>query len=89
LPHKRSAYKELRKAKKRHLRNISIKSDLKTSIKTFERLITDKKTDEARKYLATLMSKIDKAVAKGMLHKNAASRKNSRLTKRLQALAKA
>jgi small subunit ribosomal protein S20 len=89
LPHKRSAYKELRKAKKRHFRNISLKSDLKTAIKRFEKLISDKKIDEARTYLRTLMSTIDKAVSKGMLHKNSAARKNSRLTKKLASLAKA
>ena len=89
MPHKRSAFKELRKAKKRHLRNISIKSELKTSIKKFETLLSDKKIEEARSYLKTLMSTIDKSVSKGMLHKNSAARKNSRLTKRLSALAKA
>lgn len=89
MPHKRSAYKELRKAKKRHVRNISIKSELKTSIKKFESLLTDKKIDEAKTYLKKLASDIDKAVSKGMLHKNSASRKNSRLTKRLASLSKA
>lgn len=89
MPHKRSAFKELRKSKKRHVRNISIKSELKTSIKKFEGLLTDKKIDEAKTYLKKLVSDIDKAVSKGMLHKNSASRKNSRLTKRLASLSKA
>lgn len=89
MPHKRSAYKELRKAKKRHARNIAVKSELKTSIKKFEKLVADKKLDEARKYLPTLVSTLDKAVLKGMLHKNASARKASRLTKRLAALSKA
>lgn len=89
MPHKRSAYKELRKAKKRHLRNISLKSSLKTAIKKFEKLISDKKADEAKSYLKTVMSTIDKSVSKGMLHKNSASRKISRLTKKLASLAKA
>ena len=89
MPHKRSAYKELRKAKKRHLRNISLKSDLKTSIKRFEKLITEKKIDEAKGYLKTLISTLDKAVSKGMLHKNNAARKCSRLTKKLISLPKA
>jgi len=89
LPHKRSAYKELRKAKKRHSRNIAVKSELKTSIKRFEKLLSEKKTDEAKDYLKTLVSTLDKAVSKGMLHKNASARKASRLTKRLSLLAKA
>jgi small subunit ribosomal protein S20 len=89
LPHKRSAYKELRKSKKRHLRNISLKSDLKTSIKKFEKLLIDKKIDDAKKYLSMLVATLDKAASKGMLHKNAASRKVSRLTKRLGLSSKA
>ncbi len=89
MPHKRSAFKELRKAKKRHASNIAVKSGLKTSIKKFEGLLSDKKIDEAKAYLKHLTSDIDKAVSKGMLHKNTASRKNSRLTKRLSSLAKA
>jgi small subunit ribosomal protein S20 len=89
LPHKRSAYKEIRKSKKRHLRNVSLKSDLKTSIKRFEKLIVEKKIDEAKGYLKTLIQAIDKAVSKGMLHKNNASRKISRLTKKIASLPKA
>ena len=88
MPHKRSAYKELRKAKKRYIRNISLKSDLKTAIKKFERLISEKKSDEAKAFLRTLVQTIDKAASKGMLHRNTAARKNSRLTKKLASLSK-
>ena len=89
MPHKRSAYKELRKARKRHLRNISLKSDLKTSIKKFERLLSEKKTEEAKNYLNTLVATLNKAASKGIVHKNAAARKTSRMTKKLASLSKA
>jgi small subunit ribosomal protein S20 len=89
LPVKKSAYKELRKAKKRHFRNISLKSELKTLAKRFEKLVSEKKVSEAKDFLKTLVSKLDKAATKGIIHKNAASRKTSRLTKKLSALSKA
>ena len=65
MPRERTAYKELRKAKKRHFKNISTKSDLRTSVKDFESLIKAKKTDEAKKALSSLISKLDKAASKG------------------------
>ena len=89
LPIKKSAYKELRKSKARHFKNISIKSEVKTLAKKFERLVSDKKIKEAKDFLTTLISKIDKAASKGMIHRNAASRKISRLTKKLAHLGKA
>jgi len=83
LPREKTAYKELRKAKRRHFRNISAKTELKTFAKKFEKLVASKKSDEAGKMIKTLMSKLNKAAAKGIIHKNTASRKISRLMKRL------
>ncbi len=83
MPIKRSAYKELRKAKARHLGNIALKSELKTLTKKFEKYISEKKMSEAKNFLKTLESKIDKAVSKGIIHRNTASRKISRLTKKI------
>ena len=89
MPRERTAYKELRKAKKRHTRNISLKTELKTLKKNFDRLLTAKKIDEAKKALPLLASKIDRAVTKGIVKKNTASRHISRLSKRISTAAKA
>jgi small subunit ribosomal protein S20 len=83
VPIEKTAYKELRKARKRHLRNISIGSELKTLKKNFERLIVAKKLDDAKSALKNLVSKIDRAASKGVLKTNAASRSISRLMKKL------
>lgn len=88
MPVKRSAYKELRKAKLRHFKNISTKSELKTLAKKFEKLVSANKADEAKKTLRALVSKINKASSKGIMKKNTASRKISRLMKKLSASAK-
>ena len=85
MPREKTAYKELRKSRKRHFKNISTKSDLRTSTKHFESLVTAKKVDEAKKALASLVSKLDRAAAKGIIKNNTAARKISRLMKKLSS----
>ncbi len=86
MPREKTAYKELRKTKKRHLRNIATKSEMKTLKKNFERLITAKKVDDAKTALRVLTSKIDRAASKGVIKTNAASRSISRLMKKLSKI---
>ena len=83
MPIKRASYKDLRKAEDRHFKNISTKSELKTLVKKFERLLADKKTDEAKNEIQFIISKIDRAASKGVIKANTASRKISRLMKQL------
>lgn len=89
MPIKKQAYKELRKSRKKHFSNISTSSELKTLTKRYEKLVSGKKIDEAKKLLPILASKIDRAASKGVIHRNAASRRISRLTKKLSSLGKA
>ncbi len=89
MPRERTAYKELRKSSKRHYKNISTRSDLKTSIKNFENLVKAKKADEAKKALSILVSKLDKAASKGVIKNNTAARKISRLMRKLSPQTKA
>jgi small subunit ribosomal protein S20 len=89
LPIKRSAYKELRKAKLRHFKNISTRTELKTIIKKFQKLLETKNVAEAKKAIPALISKIDKAASKGIVKRNAAARKISRLMKKLAQVSKA
>ena len=89
MPRERSAYKEIRKAKKRHIENISTKTELKTLKKNFERFIAEKKLDEAKKALPVITSKMCRAVTKGMMKKNTASRQISRLSRSLSKASKA
>jgi len=82
MPHHKAAYKSLRKDKKRTLNNKVILSDLKTFIKKFDALALSKSAD-AEKMLRVVIAKISKAASKGIIHKNRARRKLSRLTKKL------
>ena len=90
MPIKRASFKDLRKSKHRHFKNLTTKSELKTLVKNFERLISDKKSDEAKRSVNSIVSKIDRAASKGIIKDNTASRRISRLMKKLsKSLAKA
>ena len=89
MPIKRASFKDLRKSNRRHLRNISIRSELHSHSKKVEGLIAAKKRDEAMAALKVFISKLDKAASKGIIHRNAASRKSSRLMKRISGQFKA
>ncbi len=84
MPILHAAYKSIKVTKRRTVRNLSIKSRLKTETKKFIDLIASKKLDEAKKQLNTLMSELDRASSKGVIHRNTASRKKSRLMKKLR-----
>ena len=86
MPIHHTAFKQIKKDKKRTLRNKSVKSELKTYLKKFEELVTEKKIEEARIYLNKLTASLYKAKSKGVIHKNTAARKISRLNKKLNKL---
>lgn len=83
MPILHAAYKHIKAAKKKTLRNQAIKSNLKTETKKFIDMVVSNKLEEAKKKLPDLISLIDKASSKGIIHKNTAARKKSRLTKKL------
>lgn len=82
MPNIKSAAKRVEITRQRTLRNARIKSALKTTIRKFEEAMKAANQEEAGLKLRNAVVAIDKAVTKGILHKNAASRKKSRLTKR-------
>jgi small subunit ribosomal protein S20 len=86
LPRNLSAEKSDRQGEKRRLRNKMIKSRAKTLAKDFTELVSDKKKEEAQKMLVELSSFLDKAVSKGVYHKNTAARKKSRMSHLLSGL---
>ena len=73
-----SAEKRHRKSEERRLRNKSAKSSVKTSVKRFVAL-AQKKDPEAEAALREMVKKIDTAAGKGIITKNAAARKKSRM----------
>lgn len=82
MPNIKSAIKRVEVTRKRTVRNTRIKSALKTTIRRFEEAMRDADRDEAGLRLKRAIVAIDKAVTKGVLHKNAAARKKSRLARK-------
>jgi len=68
------------------LRNLGAKSELKTLTRQFTRSVEEKKADQAKKLFPSLTSLIDQSAKRGILHRNTASRKKSRLARRLAKL---
>jgi len=73
-----SAEKRHRKSEERRLRNKSVKSAVRTSVKKFISL-TQKKDPSAEEALKEMIKKLDTAAGKGIIKKNAAARKKSRM----------
>ncbi|MDR2595909.1 MAG: 30S ribosomal protein S20 [Treponema sp.] len=73
-----SAEKRHRKSEERRLRNKSAKSAVKSSVKKFVSL-AQKKDPETEAALKEMIKKIDTAAGKGIIPKNAAARKKSRM----------
>ena len=88
MPILHSAYKSIKVIKKKTGRNQAIKTHLKTEVKKFNALIASKNIEEAKKQLQAVTRELDKARSNGIITKNTASRKKSRLAKKLQAAVK-
>lgn len=79
----KSAIKRIDTTERRTLRNRIFKSIVKTEIKKFEAAVNSGNLEEAKVLLSRTAHVLDKASAKGILHKNAVSRKKSRLAIKL------
>ena len=86
MPTMKSAKKRLRQNIKHNLRNRTYKSALKTQMKKFLSVVKEGNAQVAQEELRLTVKKIDKGVVKGILHKNTASRKKSRLTKKFNQM---
>ena len=84
----KSQIKRNKTNEKRRLRNKSVRSELRTRVKA---AITTAEAgaDESAEALRLAVKRIDKAAADGVIHKNQASRRKSRLVKRVAALTSA
>ena len=86
MPNIKSAEKRVRVIKKKTLRNRMVKSNAKTAVKKFRKMLTED-VAVAQNQLSATASAIDRAVAKGVMHKNAANRKKARIARALHKAA--
>ena len=86
MPNIKSAKKRVSVIKTKTLRNQIIKTNLKTCIKKFEECVANGDAANAVEACKLAFKKIDQAVAKGILHKNTASRKKAQLSVKLNKI---
>lgn len=84
----KSAIKRNKQNEKKRVANRIYRGEARTFITKARKSITTGVAEEAQSAVVVAVSSLDKAVSKGVIHKNNAARRKSRLMKRLNALAK-
>ena len=87
LPNIKSAIKRDALSKDKRLSNRSKKSNLRSTIKIFDIAVTEGDREAAAFAYKTAVKSIDRAAGKGLIHKNSAARKKSRLTLAINSMA--
>ncbi len=81
MPITTSAKKALRQSKTRKIRNTRRKKEMKNLLKKVKDLVSQNKIEEVKKLLPKVYKTLDKAAKAGLIKKNTAGRKKSRITK--------
>lgn len=87
MPITTSAKKALRNSAKKRVFNARKKDTVQAVLKKFRKLVTEKNKGEAQKMLSTIQKTLDKAAKTGLIKKNTASRKKSRLAAMVKKIA--
>ncbi len=87
MPNIKSAKKRVKVIKVKTMRNQMLKTSLKTQLKKFDDCIKAGDKAAATPIFAATIKSVDQACAKGILHKNTASRKKSQISKKFAQLA--
>ena len=87
MPNIKSAKKRVKVTKTKTLANKMFNTSLKTAVKKYEAAVAAGDKELAQKTYRDAVKKIDQAIARGSLHKNAGARKKSQFTLKLNKLA--
>lgn len=87
MPNIKSSERSVKTDASRRAQNFAVKSSVKTATRKVADSVTAGKAEDAKALLTKASSVIDKAVVKGVIHKNAAARKKSRMAKKINAMA--
>jgi small subunit ribosomal protein S20 len=82
----KSQIKRNKQNEKAHQRNKAVKSELRTYVRKFREAVEAGNVDEATAAMQAASRKLDKAVSKGVIHKNQAANRKSAIAKRLSEL---
>ncbi len=82
----KSAKKRIKVTQAKTMRNTMIKSSLKTTIKKFAAVLASNDVAAAQENFKNVVKALDMAASKGIIHKNKAAKKKSRLAAKLNGL---
>ena len=83
MANSKTAIKRVKINEVKRARNISAKSSIKTHIRKYNTAIADGNAESAAALYSKISSMLDKAAGKGIIHKNAAARRKSRLAAKM------
>ena len=86
MANKKSSKKDLRRTAKRRVANQQVKSALKTYVKKVRTAVSSGNDAVTKENLVQAVRALDKAVQRGIIHKNQAARRKSRITKAANAI---
>ena len=86
MPNIKSAKKRVKVIEAKTLQNKIFRSQLKTDMKKYEAALAAGDAELAQATYKAAVKKIDQAADRGIIHKNAAARKKSQFTKKLNAM---
>ncbi|AXF54668.1 30S ribosomal protein S20 [Salicibibacter kimchii] len=79
----KSAKKRVRLNEEQRVKNQAFKSSMRTTIKEFDKKLENQDVEGAKDTFKLAEKKVDKAVSKGILHRNSAARKKSQMERKL------
>jgi small subunit ribosomal protein S20 len=82
----KSSLKRIRSNEKKRVRNVAVRTNIKTEVKKVEEAIEQGNYEVAKKMLSEVSSTLDSASTKGIIKKNTGSRKKARLAKKINDL---
>ncbi len=82
----KSKIKRIGTNEKARLRNVAVKSELKTNVRKVREAVAAGDKEKAEAAFSTASVKLDKAVSKGVIHKNQAANRKSAIAKQVAAL---
>lgn len=86
MPNIKSSDKRDQIGKARNLKNKAAKSALKTNLKKFETTVAQGDIEAAANTYMVAVKSVDRAVSKGLIHKNNAARKKSQMAQKFNAM---
>ncbi|MBO5244994.1 MAG: 30S ribosomal protein S20 [Selenomonadales bacterium] len=87
MPNIKSSIRSVKTDAELHAKNSAVKSSIRKAVRKLNEAIEAGQTEDAKNLLTNVVSGFDKAVQKGIVHKNTAARKKSRMAQKVNAMA--